>query len=125
MFQNFMLSVILLNTMVLSMDHLEIDPVWQYCIELSDIVFGGVYVAEFCFKYAAYGNSYFASYKNLFDFLVVICVLVGFMTFDASIIMNGTANSVLQALEGRLRSCMYFKCFQFLFQLLFFVRIHL
>lgn len=71
-FGRLMLFVIVLNTIVLSIDHYGM-PVWlKRTTEISNYVFIGVFTIEFFLKFYGLGISYFRDGFNLLDLVVVI-----------------------------------------------------
>lgn len=66
--------------------------------QLSDVVFMALYASEFILKIYAYGNGYFKSLFNQFDFLVL--VLSSFDFFQQTFELTALANINLRVFQG-------------------------
>eukprot|EP01062_Namystynia_karyoxenos_P066884 TRINITY_DN607_c1_g1_i1.p1 TRINITY_DN607_c1_g1~~TRINITY_DN607_c1_g1_i1.p1 ORF type:complete len:4186 (+),score=1120.96 TRINITY_DN607_c1_g1_i1:108-12560(+) len=91
-------SIIVLNSVIMSLSHHNMDPDLEYFLEISNIVFVWLYVAEFIIKVVGLGPVlYYADVWNRFDFAVLCVSLFGLFA------QAGSALSVVRLFRvGRL-----------------------
>ena len=72
-FENFVIAVVVGNTVTLSMDYYGIPQSTVYKLTLANIVFSTVFGAEMVLKNLGMGpRAYFSQYSNWFDALIVV-----------------------------------------------------
>eukprot|EP01062_Namystynia_karyoxenos_P068939 TRINITY_DN6409_c0_g1_i2.p1 TRINITY_DN6409_c0_g1~~TRINITY_DN6409_c0_g1_i2.p1 ORF type:complete len:2273 (+),score=828.29 TRINITY_DN6409_c0_g1_i2:84-6902(+) len=68
---------ILLNVLVMAMEHDGMAPDFQLAMELLNFFFGGVFLLEAVMKLFGFGLGYFTDAWNRFDFFLVMVSIVG------------------------------------------------
>ena len=76
-FEVFIMTCIVLNTLVLMIDHWPADPTFSMFIVVANGVFGAIYTVEAVLKLTGLGRQYWSTYWNWFDFFIVLAYLVG------------------------------------------------
>jgi len=64
--------LICINTIVLALNWLLIDPKLEYILDIINHVFTGIFTVEAVMKIIGHGRLYFKKRWNLFDFFIVI-----------------------------------------------------
>ena len=74
-FEVFIMTCIILNTIVLAMNYYGISPQEVLVLETLGFIFGIIYTIEAAIKIVAYKKQYFAEPWNRFDFTIV-CISI-------------------------------------------------
>eukprot|EP00808_Paulinella_micropora_P023985 g29760.t1 len=89
-FQAFILFVIVLNTVVLGLEHYEMSQQLIDFMEISNLVFTSIFFVEMILKMIAYGlRGYFEESLNRFDFVIVIMSVVEIPLAYSGVSMGG------------------------------------
>jgi len=75
-FDGFILSMIILNTVFMSMTHADMSTEWETALFAANTFFAAVFLIEAILKLFALGLAYFRDTWNLFDFSVVCLSIV-------------------------------------------------
>jgi hypothetical protein len=78
-FDRFILFVIILNTVVLMVNHLNEAAIVTYLVETINIWIAYAFTLEAVLKITAYGTRYFKMAWNVFDFIVVVLSLLSML----------------------------------------------
>ena len=106
LFQYTILMVIIVNTLVMSSQHFGQPQWWTEVVQVSDVIFGAVYLGELAVKLMGYGlQGYFSEAQNVFDFLICVAVVLGWTYTEGG-------SEVFQVLE-LLRVLRVFRLFSF------------
>jgi len=70
------LLIIFINTCFLASEHYQMSDTWIDVLRITDYLFGSIYLVEAAMKIIALGHRYFLSYRNLFDFFIVITIII-------------------------------------------------
>ena len=72
-FNYFISAIIILNTIILSLDKYPEEDLENYILEKINIVFFGIFFIEMLIKLTGYGfKNYFKRYFNIFDCSIVM-----------------------------------------------------
>ena len=61
-----------MNTLILALNWLLIDPSLEGSLDLANNVFTGIFTIEAAMKIIGHGRLYFKKYWNLFDFTIIV-----------------------------------------------------
>jgi hypothetical protein len=99
-FDNTILIVIVLNTILLSTEHYGSPQALDDFVYYADFLFAGVYTAEAVVKLFVLRRTYFAEKSNMLDFFVVIAALAGIVLESVpSMAFGGVGADLTTAIE--------------------------
>lgn len=68
------LVIIMINTGFLASYHYSAVYEWTQVLTILDYIFGSIYISEAIAKILAFQLAYFRSFRNLFDFFIVLTI---------------------------------------------------
>jgi len=95
-FERIILSIIAVNTVFLATLHYNQSAAWTHVLDVADYVFGSVYIFEAVVKIFVLRIGYFLRLRNLFDFFIVVTIVVAWVYAGAS---NGDTFTVFASLR--------------------------
>ncbi|CAD8071678.1 unnamed protein product [Paramecium sonneborni] len=96
-FEIFILSVIILNTCVMTIQYLRSPKELTDAIQILNWIFLAIFSIEAILKLIVYKRFYFTFGWNVFDFTVVLLTLLGVILEQSDVLSNvGTATSILR-----------------------------
>lgn len=97
-FIRFINLVIIMNTVVLSLDKYPPDPKEQSIVEILNNAFTGVFIFEMVAKLLAFGvKTYFKDSFNIFDCIIVVTSFIDLVMTYASTATNSRAITAFRA----------------------------
>ena len=78
-FENFITSMVLLNTVTMAMVHYKMDPSLKDNLKIMNMFFNIVFNIEMILKLISLKGEYFYSNWNLFDMFIVISADFGIL----------------------------------------------
>lgn len=100
-FEKFIVSVIILNTFTLMLEHYAQSATWTLLLDGFNFGFTAIFTLEAVFKLLAMGRRYFSEGWNLFDFFIVLAALLGVVleTLSANLPIDPTALRILRVVR--------------------------